>query len=179
MRLQRVSVLAPFADPTVDPESFVGTFHAWVREATLGGLPIDVARYNHVPNGPGTLLIGFEGDYAVEHATGAPALRYTLKRENQGSVAELVTLAFGRLQQAAEQIATDTGAQVDLQRVTVRIADKLVAPNTDAGRALVQADVVAALTAAAGLVDPDVTIGSLDPRDPITLTVAGRTVATA
>ena len=171
MRLQRVSVIAPFANPDVNPETFVATFHGWVRDKTLGGLPIDVARYNHVPEGPGTVLIGFEGDYAVETSTGVPALRYTLKRENQGSVAELVSLAVGRLQQAAAAIASETGEAVDLGTVTVRIADKLVAPNTEQGRELVQADPVAAVAATVGFNDPTVAIGTLDPRDPITIVV--------
>lgn len=172
MRLQRVSVLAPFVDASVDPEAFVATFHNWVRDKTLGGLPIDVARYNHVPDGPGTLLIGYEGDYAVECSTGVPALRYTLKRENQGSVAELVTLAIGRLQHAAERIVADTGHGVDMGVITVRIADKLAAPNTEDGRQRVQADVVAAVSASVGIADPHVTFGSLDPRDPITIAIA-------
>jgi hypothetical protein len=179
MRLQRLSVVAPFANADVDPEIFVGTFHEWVRDKTLGGLPIDVARYNHVPEGPGTVLIGFEGDYAVETSTGVPALRYTLKRDNQGSVAELVTLAVGRLQQAAATIAEQTGESVDFGTITLRIADKLVAPNTDAGRQLVQADAVAAVAATLGLTDPQVSIGTLDPRDPITLVVSAPGVVAA
>jgi len=172
MRLQRLSVLAPFANSDVDPEVFVATFHGWVRDKTLGGLPIDVARYNHVPEGPGTVLIGFEGDYAVETSTGVPALRYTLKRENQGSVAELVSLAVGRLQQAAATIAAETGEAVDLGTITIRIADKLVAPNTDEGRQLVQTDAVAAVAATVGFADPQVAFGTLDPRDPITIVVS-------
>lgn len=174
MRLQRLSVLAPLVDADADPEDFVGVFHEWVRDTTLGGLPIDVARYNHVPNGPGTVLIGFEGDYAVETTSGAPALRYTLKRENQGSVAELVSLAVGRLQQAAAQLSTDTGHAVDLGRITVRIADRLVAPNTPEGRELVGGDVVAAVAAATGIDDPVAALGATDPREPITLTVSAR-----
>lgn len=171
MRLQRLSVIAPLADPTVDPEAVVATFHDWIRDDVVGGLPIDVARYNHVPNGPGTVLIGFTGDYAIETTGGVPALRYTLKRENQGSVAELVSLAVGRLQQAAERLRDDTGHAVDLSDITVRIADKLVAPNTDEGRRLVEDDVVAAVAAAGGFARPVVSVGSLDPRDPITIVV--------
>ncbi len=173
MRLQRLSVLAGFTDPGVDPEELVATFHNWVRDRTLGGLPIDVARYNHVPDGPGTVLIGFEGDYAVDMSLGRPALRYTLKRQNEGSVAELVALAVGRLQQAAAQLADDTGHTVDLAQVVVRIADKLVAPNTEATRQRVQCDVVAAVAAALGLSDPEVSFGTLDPRDPVTIVVSG------
>lgn len=170
MRLQRLSVVAPFANADVDPEIFVGTFHEWVRDKTLGGLPIDVARYNHVPEGPGTVLIGFEGDYAVETSTGVPALRYTLKRDNQGSVAELgdARRRAGR-QHVVATIAEQTGESVDFGTITLRIADKLVAPNMDAGRQLVQADAVAAVAATLGLTDPQVSIGTLDPRDPITL----------
>ena len=168
-------MLAPLTAPDADPEAFVATFHDWVRDKTLGGLPIDVARYAHVPDGPGTLLIGFEGDYAIDLSTGVSCLRYTLKRENQGSVAELVSLAIGRLQQAAAQLTADAGTEVDLTQVTVRIADKLVAPNTDEGRQLVQADVVAAATAALGLAEPEVAFGTLDPRDPITIVVSGAT----
>lgn len=171
MRLQRVSVAAPFVDATVDPDELVDVFHTWVRDRTLGGLPIDVARYGHVPNGPGVMVIGFSGDYSVEMSSGVPSLRYTLKRENEGSVAELVTLAAGRLQQAATQLEADAGHAIDLQNVTVRVADKLVAPNTVEGRALVESDAVAAVCATFGLGDASVRSVTDDPRDPITLTV--------
>lgn len=171
MRLQRVSVLAPLASSNADPEDFVATFHTWVRDRTLGGLPIDVARYNHVPDGPGTVLIGFEGDYAIERSMGVPALRYTLKRENQGSVAEIVSLAVGRLQQAAARLHADTGVAVDTDTITVRIADKLEAPNTDATRQSIEGDVVAAVSASFGWDSPTVAFGTLDPRDPVTIVV--------
>ena len=91
----------------------------------------------------------------------------------------LVTLAVGRLQQAAATIAEQTGESVDFGTITLRIADKLVAPNTDAGRQLVQADAVAAVAATLGLTDPQVSIGTLDPRDPITLVVSAPGVVAA
>lgn len=173
MTLQRVSAVMPLVDRSFDPATAIPTFHEWIRERTLEGLPIDVARYGHVPQGPGIVLIGFEGDVAIEEADGVPALRYTLKRGGDGAVSQQVVLAVGRLVEAADRLHADLGVQVDRSQVTVRIADKLTAPNDDATRQALAPEVVTGVASVLGFGEPEITVGSTDPRDQLALTVSG------
>jgi len=173
MRLQRLSAIMPLVDASFDPETVIPTFHRWIKERTLEGLPIDVARYTHVPNGPGIILIGFEGDVAIEEVDGYPALRYTLKRAEEGRVTEQVVMAVGRLIEAADQLASDLGVEVDRSRVSVRIADKLNAPNDDATRQALAPEVVNGVASVLGYGEPEVGFGSADPRDQVTFVVTG------
>lgn len=166
MSLQRVSVAVPLLDPAIDPESIVPVFHGWIRERAVEGLLIDVARYAHVPDGPGIVLIGHEGDYALDLAAGRPWLRYTLKQDNEGSPQQLVARSLRRLADAAA-LAADTGIGVTDGEILVRIYDRLRAPNDTASRAALQPVVEAAI----GELLADVTMHfdpiSDDPREPL------------
>lgn len=179
MRLQRISVVMPLVDPSTDIDSVIPVFHRWIKERRLEGLPIDVARYGHVPNGPGIILIGFEGDIAIEETTGVPALRYTLKRAEDGDAAQHVVLAIGRLLEAAAELEKETDIRVDRSSVTVRIADKLNAPNTDENRQAFQSEVVSAVTSTFGFAAPDIIGGSTDPRDALSWTIRESVTAAA
>lgn len=170
MSLQRVSVSVPLADPSTDPEAFVPVFHEWIRTRAVDGLLIDVARYGHVPEGPGILLIGHEGDYSVDLAGGRPSLRYTLKRDNDGSAQELVERALARLLHAARESA-EAGFAVDADHVTVRIYDRLRAPNTPESVEALAPQVAAAARAVGGVEPSDVRRLSDDPREPVALVV--------
>jgi hypothetical protein len=166
MSLQRISVSVPILDIAIDPESVVPMFHDWIRAGAVEGLLIDVARYAHVPDGPGIVLIGHEGDYALDLAAGRPWLRYTLKRDNDGSPRELVARSLSRLAEAAAQAAL-AGLETDDGEIVVRIYDRLRAPNDSAARVALTPEV----TAGIGDVVGDVALRSSglsdDPREPL------------
>lgn len=65
----------------LDPATFTPLFHRWIQKQIAPGRPIDVADYIHVPHGPGVVLIGHEGDYALDFAAGRPGLLYRGKRQ--------------------------------------------------------------------------------------------------
>lgn len=171
MSLQRVSVAVPFAGE-VDPESFVPVFHDWIRRGAVEGLLIDVARYGHVHEGPGIMLVGHEGDYSVDLLGGRRSLRYTLKRAAPGSPRELVAGALRRLAGAIAAVRELPGVDVDEREVDVRVYDRLRAPNTSETAAALTPEIEAAV----GDVLGDVTAGSRllddDPREPFGLRVA-------
>ncbi len=166
MSLQRVSVAVPVRDTTIDPESVVPMFHDWIRTGAVEGLLIDVARYAHVPDGPGIVLIGHEGDYALDLAEGRPWLRYTLKRDNEGSARELVARSLRRLALATAR-AAEAGVDVTEGEITVRIYDRLRAPNDDVSRAALTPEIMAAIGDIHGAVMPPVGPLSDDPREPL------------
>lgn len=169
MSLQRLSVSVPVTDTAIDPESLVPVFHRWIRENAVEGLLIDVARYAHVPDGPGIVLIGHEGDYALDLAGGRPWLRYTLKRDNVGTPKELIARAIRRLD-AAISAAEDDGIATDADAIVVQVYDRLRAPNTPQTSAMLTPDIVAAVEEARGVpVTPDGASG--DVRDPFRVTL--------
>lgn len=163
--LQRISVSAVFTDQ-VDPEEFVPVFHDWIRERAVEGVLIDVARYSHVHHGPGVMLVGHEGDYSVDLAGGRPSLRYTLKRDNEGTPTELVARALRRLMQAAGAVG-ETGRSVDTADVTVRVYDRLRAPNTSESRQSLSEPVEAAVREVLGATATASEPVSDDPREPL------------
>ncbi len=165
--LQRVAVSIPLADNTVDPETFVPIFHDWIRRGAVEGMLIDVARYGHVHHGPGVMLIGNEGDYSIDLADGRLALRYTLKRDNAGTPVEIVTRAAQRLLGAADALA-NSGVLTDRDEVTVRVFDRLRAPNTPRTSEALTAEISTTIQNLFG-VEGDATVLSDDAREPFAL----------
>ena len=84
MNLQRIQVKYFVKNPdVVDLPAIVPIFHTWIQKASLEGLLIDVADYKHVHEGPGIVLIGHEGDYAMDMGSGRPGLLYIRKRKEK------------------------------------------------------------------------------------------------
>ena len=55
MELQRLSIKLLAEETNINATEFVPVFHSWIRNKKLKDhLMIDVADYNHVPEGPGT-----------------------------------------------------------------------------------------------------------------------------
>lgn len=168
--LQRVSVAVELAE-RIDIEAAVPVFQQWIRTGVVDGMLIDVARYKHVPNGPGVMLIGHDGDYSVEERGERVSLRYTLKRDTPPSAADAVELALGRLQLAAAAFRRDLGLGVRDDAVEVTISDRLRAPNTPEMRTELVPQVRAAVAAGTGR---SAAVGGAvgdDPRDPMRMLV--------
>lgn len=112
-----------------DLKELIPTFHEWIREETVDGLLIDVADYRHVPNGPGLLLMGHEGDYSVSNDHGRTAITYKHKRT--WPAADLdgrVRHALGRALNADHQLQ---GVFTEpLNTIEISFPDRLNAPNT-------------------------------------------------
>src|SRR5690349_9383466 len=73
----------------------IPVFHRWIQEELVGGLPIDVADYRHVPSGPGVMLIGHESNYSLDLEFGRLGLLYNRKLPAQGSFEEKLRDAYG------------------------------------------------------------------------------------
>lgn len=172
MSLQRVSASMAFLDTELDPEIFVPVFHEWIRGNTVEGLLIDVATYAHVPDGPGLILIGHEGDYSIDMAAGHPSLRYVLKRDGAGTPREIVARVVRRLVGAADAAAAAPGAHVDRSELMIRVVDRLTAPNTPGTLAALAPEIEAGVRDALGA-DASVTLEPVegDPREALTVVV--------
>ena len=66
-------------------EQFVPIFHAWIQQQAIPEhLLIDVADYQHVYGGPGTVLVAHEANFSMDREEGRLGLMYTRKQPASG-----------------------------------------------------------------------------------------------
>lgn len=154
--------------------AIVPVFHRWIQNHTVEGLLIDVADYKHVPNGPGILLIGHEGDYALDMGHGRPGLRYDRKHDLRDSLADSLREAFRLAQTACRRLETEPALNLTFNPAEAEIIflDRLATPNNLDGFETVKESV----RAVANELYPgqDVTLQTVapDPRRPLTIRIS-------
>ena len=123
-------------DPeAVDLPAYIPLFHGWIQSRGLDGVPIDVADYAHVPDGPGVILIGHEADRSLDLGEGRPGVLYQRKREGVGTLQERIAAAVAAADDMADEIERDLaagGVRFGRDEILLRITDRLAAPNDDA-----------------------------------------------
>ena len=167
---KRLSVKIFAANPDVlNLEAVSPVFQRWIQEKAVEGVLIDVADYRHVPEGPGVLLIGHEGDYAVNEFDGRPGVQYMVKIHEEASLADLLRLAFRRVLAAAQGLEAEAalgGLRFNYGDVQINFVDRLNVPNSEASFEAVRAEVAALLPAGT------ITWAQQDPRELLTLNIA-------
>lgn len=119
----------------IDLEAYIPLFHRWIQARGLDGVPIDVADYAHVPDGPGVMLIGHEADRSIDLGEGRPGVVYQRKRDAEGDLEDRVAAAIEAADRAATEIERDPGAggvRFGRDEILVRVNDRSRAPNEDA-----------------------------------------------
>lgn len=133
----RIGVKLYAANPeVVDLAAYVPLFHGWIQGRALDGVPIDVADYAHVPDGPGVMLISHEADRSLDLGEGRPGALYQRKRDLEGTLEERFTTVLQAAEQTAGEIEADPragGIRFGRDEILVRINDRLAASNDDAG----------------------------------------------
>lgn len=148
-------------------------FHRWIQVKRVPGLLIDVADYKHVPNGPGILLLGHEGDYWVGEANGRFSLQAIVKREwPVDDFGGRLTVVLDRLLAAADALASeaDLNPTLDWSSLAITLLDRLHYPNTDAAYTAVLPHIPPILSARFGEILKLKRL-HLDPRHPLGLWV--------
>ncbi|NOX62182.1 MAG: hypothetical protein GXP42_09610 [Chloroflexi bacterium] len=170
--------------PFCEPAEFIPLFHRWIQEQPVRGLLIDVADYRHVHHGPGVILAGFEGDYALDFRDGRVGLRYSRKRrgwrdETGQTDSERLRSRLERVLKHLFQAATALEAEQTLSQpvrfrtdeIELTFLDRLQTPNTRETLQALSDDIVATLAS----FQPDVAVElrptSLDERHPFTVSV--------
>ena len=154
----------------VVPDAYVGMFHGWIQGQGLDGLPIDVADYKHVPDGPGILLIGHEADRAIDFGEGRPGVLYQRKRDLGGTLEERFTAVLAAVEGTAALIEGDpagAGVRFGRDEVLVRILDRATAPNDDATLEAVAPALTAAGAGGWPGRAPALAPGARDPKGPL------------
>ena len=138
MELQRLSVKLLAEETNINATEFVPVFHSWIRNKKLKDhLMIDVADYNHVPEGPGTLLVTHEGNYSLASDDGKLSLLYQRKRFQEGTISVRLNTALKAVLNAAEFLEQEAEFKGRLsferKRFWVISNDRLNLPNTEQG----------------------------------------------
>jgi hypothetical protein len=147
-------VLKLFADAAADVNAavLVPVFHSFIQSSAIDDhLLIDVADYDHVHHGPGTLLVSHEANFSMDRGGGRPGLLYQRKqplsghtlRERLGQVTAATLRAAARLE---EDAALRGRLTFRTDEWLFRVADRLLAPNTPETFAAVRGELQAFFT---------------------------------
>ena len=132
--LQRIGVKIACADPAFPALELVPVFHRWIQTAALPGhLWIDVADYDHVPEGPGILLVGHEANLGLDEVGNRVGLLYYRKQPLAGDLPARLRAALTTTLQACRLLEKDAalGGRLRFEAGTLELFanDRLAAPN--------------------------------------------------
>ncbi len=132
---------------------FVPIFHSWIQQKRLSDhLVIDVADYEHVHHGPGTMIVTFEANFSTDHEDGQLGLLYIRKQPipNAETFTQRLRAVMRPVLQAAQWLEEDPtlGGKIKFRtdELLVRIYDRLLAPNTAETFAAVKDDLASFVT---------------------------------
>lgn len=128
MNLQHLTIRFPFdGEPNLNLARAIELFHGWVSAQSLEGMSIDVVDYRHVPNGPGVVLIGLEGDYYLNET----GLRYSRKAAVEGTSLDALKQAFSAGATVCSRLEAEfDGVKFSRKNFEIAVNDRAIAPNT-------------------------------------------------
>src|SRR5690349_10028623 len=106
MDVQHFNVKLFAADPgAIHLEAFTAIFNSWIqRQVSEGELLVDVADYQHVPAGPGIVLVGHEANYGLDNERNRLGLLYNRKATVSGSNQDRIRQAVRAALRAASRL---------------------------------------------------------------------------
>jgi hypothetical protein len=134
-------------DPSaIRADEFVPIFHSWIQMRLVAGHQlIDVADYKHVHDGPGTLLIAHEANFAMDRGQGRLGLMYARKQPLDGAFRQRLASVLRIALEAAVRLEEDVRLQGRLRfrgdELLLRINDRLLAPNVPQTFAALRPDI--------------------------------------
>jgi len=133
MDISRINVKV-FMDQGADvaTETWFEVFNTWIHEPDNDVL-VDVADYTHVENGPQTILVGHNANYALDTTDGRFGFLYARKRGLNGSLDASLKEAISCALKSCKRLSEDErlGGQVNFNGESIQIAlnDRLGATN--------------------------------------------------
>ena len=122
-------------------EQFLPIFHSWIQQKAIPEhLLIDVADYQHVAGGPGTLLVSHEANFSMDREEGRLGLMYTRKQPANGEFFDRLKQAFRSCLHGCARLEADTQLRIRTNECVMRLNDRLLAPNNAATYAAVEPD---------------------------------------
>lgn len=156
-------------------KELIPVFHRWIKQDLLvDELVIDVASYEHVPKGPGIVLICDKAHYYFDERAGRPGLRYRGRREARATGAEAVSRALHSALHAAHLLEGDPVLEgryrFRTDELEVGIYDRLLAPSGQATLEAIRVDLGEAVRGLWGVDDVALELSSA-PDEPFMVTV--------
>jgi len=145
VELQHVNVKLLLENPEdLNLDAVITVFHSWIQDQVCEELLLDVTDYRHVHHGPGVVLIGHEGDYAIDNTDGRLGIRYNRKAPLEGSNQDRLAQAVRAALAAAERLQQDTRldgkCNFNGRDVELFVNDRLLAPNGPETRQAVESE---------------------------------------
>ena len=133
-------------DSRIAAHELVPVFHSWIQNrAVPDHMLVDVADYAHVHNGPGTLLVAHEANFYTDRIDGRLGLTYSRKQPAPGQFIDRLRQAVTAALEAAVRLEDDPRLAGKLKfgtsEMTIRVPDRLLAPNTMETYSQVRADI--------------------------------------
>jgi hypothetical protein len=151
----------------------IPVFHAWIQQRVFAQLWIDVADYRHVPNGPGVVLMGHDGMFALDQAKGRLGLLYTRRTAMDSSLEERIRQAITAAARACSLLQSDAAfaslLNFDASRFELSANDRLLAPNSEDSYSQLRPPLASVLDAAWGPASYRLERGG-QPRELLTIT---------
>ncbi len=146
MEAHKISIKLFVAKDDFAPAEFVPVFHRWIQEHALEDhMLIDVADYAHVAAGPGSLLVTHEANIHMDRSDNRLGLLYFRKTALPGTFADrLRQVAANTLKVAVlleQEPALNGRLKFKTDELSIKLNDRLLAPNTPATFAVVRGDV--------------------------------------
>ena len=136
--------------PELPADAFVPVFHSWIQnDLVQGHLLVDVADYQLVHEGPGTVLVAHEGNFSTDRAGGRLGLQYNRKQPLAGTFADKLAAVFVTVLEGCVRLEEDArlaGLRFGGDELILRINDRLAVPNTKATFDSIRGDVESFLT---------------------------------
>ncbi|HTL29581.1 MAG TPA: hypothetical protein VL282_10170 [Tepidisphaeraceae bacterium] len=125
-------------------DQFVPVFHSLIQSHSIRDhLLIDVADYAHVANGPGIVLVAHEANFYLDDVDGRWGVTYSRKTPLAGGFIERLGACFHTVFDVAQLLEQDPrlgGIRFKTTETTLKINDRLYAPNTPETFAAVKPD---------------------------------------
>jgi hypothetical protein len=136
----------------VNLHDLIPVFQSWIQQRKIEGHQlIDVHDYSHVHDGPGILLVAYEGNFSMDQEDGRLGLFYYRKQPLQvGLEANLKTVLNTALR-ACKLLEAEPklkGIRFKTDAILVVANDRLLAPNEPETRTMLETVIASALGAA-------------------------------
>ena len=145
----RVKFFARPTPPDFDLSQAIPVFHRWIQKNALPETLIDVADYQHVPAGPGILLVSHDAYYGLDQSKHRLGLLYTRRTAMEGSTADRIRHAIDSALQACDLLEREPEfagkLSFDRANFEVSVNDRLMAPNDESGYLQLEPELRAAL----------------------------------
>jgi hypothetical protein len=127
-----------FATPESQPRlrDAIPVFHRWIQQKRVPEMMIDVSDYEHVPSGPGVILVCHEAIYGLDEGKGQLGVVYNRRAALDGTVEDRLRQAMAAADSAAALLEEEPEfagkLRFDRKSWEVVVNDRALAPNNEA-----------------------------------------------